>query len=377
MRFLSALPPLGTRPDSRFCHEVAKRLRERGHTVRLVYFNRPPTPEEDAWLRRAQLDWTLCERRGNAVRQVVALGRELHAFRPDVAEFHFSSTTPGLLATAFCRVPVRVAWYHSSIVYGREIFPGSALALALHLQGERLARRLATHHVTLSSTSREEYLQWYRIPAGRVSVHPLGIDLETVTAAHAAPAWMAAGMPGPLLLCAGRLTEAKGQTILVSCLPELLRRVPQLTLVLAGPGDSSALMAQARKLRVQEHCHFVGELTRPEFLGCLQRATVLLAPSRAEAFGLVVLEAMAAGVPVLAAPVGVAADVIRSGSNGLLLANAGPAAWAQALATALGDATLRQRWAGAARGTVAGFGMDERVNGYANWLEQEDKSCTS
>src|SRR5665647_118541 len=113
MRFLIASPPPGERPDAQFVHETARLLRARGHEVLLVYFNRPPTAAEEPWYREADVRWVYWRRDGNSLRRLLALKRIIAQFRPDLAEFHFSATTPGLIAARLAGVRCRVAWYHS------------------------------------------------------------------------------------------------------------------------------------------------------------------------------------------------------------------------------------------------------------------------
>lgn len=371
MRFLFCLPPFSPRPDVRFLHAAAAGVRRRGHDVCVLYYNRAPTDSETADLARAGLTWVHAPFDGcSLASQAWRLRRLLRDWRPDVVDLHFSATTPGLLAAALTRVPVRVAWYHTSIRFGRSIYPGSALAFRVRFAGERLVRRLATHHVVLSAWSRAEYLQWYRVPAGRVHVQPLGIDLGP---APAGPGVAAGGTRDaePLLLCVSRLAPLKGQNTLIRCLPGLLAPQPRLRLVCVGPGDAGPLRVLAERLGVAGACEFLGELPYADVAAWYRRATLALFPSHAEASGLVVLEALAAGTPLLSSRVGIAPEVIEDGVSGVLLPAGDVAAWRDGIAALLTDPVRRAVLGAAGRARAAAFDLATQAARYAEWLTDQ------
>jgi glycosyltransferase involved in cell wall biosynthesis len=110
---------------------------------------------------------------------------------------------------------------------------------------------------------------------------------------------------------------------------------------------------RAAELRIGNEVELLGWLGAPERQAELGRAAVFCLPSHAEGLPMAMLEAMAAGRPVVATPVGGIPDVVQDGANGLLVAPGQAAPLAGALARLLGDAGLRLRLGQAARATIA------------------------
>jgi glycosyltransferase involved in cell wall biosynthesis len=122
----------------------------------------------------------------------------------------------------------------------------------------------------------------------------------------------------------GRIDPAKNQGWLIEQLPELCRRHPKLLLVLAGAATDGPY-ARALERRIEElgqrgNVLLTGGLppADPRLIGLYQKARAVVLPSLAETFGLVILEAWAAGTPVVASRTAGATSLIEDGKNGLL-----------------------------------------------------------
>jgi len=140
------------------------------------------------------------------------------------------------------------------------------------------------------------------------------------------------GVPNRFLLCVGTLHRAKGQDILVRAMARLKTALPELRCVFFGEGPAAAELRQlAAELEIADQCYFAGNRPRLEVLQAMQQAAVVVCPSRSEAFGYVVLEAMALGRPLVAAAAGGIPEIVRAGLDGKLF----PAGDDQALAVAL------------------------------------------
>ncbi|MCI4343071.1 MAG: glycosyltransferase family 4 protein [Thermoplasmata archaeon] len=168
-------------------------------------------------------------------------------------------------------------------------------------------------------------------PADRIRVIPPGIDL----AAWSDPVGdiPPPGLPDEYLLFFGRVAPNKGLPFLV----EALARLPpaaRLPLVVMGPdwGERTALEAQARSLGLEGSVRFLGHVSPDGAVRAVIRgARALVLPSEWEAFGLVLLMAMAAGTPIVATGVGGVPEVLDHGRAGLLVPYADPVALADAL----------------------------------------------
>jgi glycosyltransferase involved in cell wall biosynthesis len=187
-------------------------------------------------------------------------------------------------------------------------------------------------------------------PAARVVV--IGNPVEVPAALPALR------VPARQVLYLGWLMREKGTFDLVRAMPAVLRVVPQATFVfagsgVAGAGDRAALVELARALGVERALAFPGWVEGREKRELLRASDVFVLPSYAEALPLGVLEAMAAGTPVLASAVGGIPDVIEHGRSGLLVEPGTPQALAQAIARLLTDDALRARLRDNARREVA------------------------
>jgi glycosyltransferase involved in cell wall biosynthesis len=202
----------------------------------------------------------------------------------------------------------------------------------------RVARALVVE------TEREASLVREFAPADRIRVIPPGIDLaEWSTPGSDRPP---PGLPPEYFVFYGRLAPNKGLAHLVDALASL-SPPDRRPLVLLGPdwGMEAVLRERARGLGVEGLLVFLGwQESRSVSRAVLRGAAALVLPSEWEAFGLVLLEAMAAGTPVIATAVGGVPEVLDGGRVGLLIPYGQPAALATALASILTDrAATRDR----------------------------------
>jgi predicted dehydrogenase/glycosyltransferase involved in cell wall biosynthesis len=168
-------------------------------------------------------------------------------------------------------------------------------------------------------------------------------------------------LAGPVLLTVGRFTDQKNHALLLAALPAILAAHPGATVLLAG--DGPLLRPVARDVARRGLAGAVRMLgPRGDVPDLMAAADLLLLPSRFEGLPLVALEAMAAGLPVVATDVPGNADAVEHGVTGWLAAPE-PAAFAGAVLAALGDEDARRDRAAAARERQASrFGLDRMVD---------------
>jgi glycosyltransferase involved in cell wall biosynthesis len=186
------------------------------------------------------------------------------------------------------------------------------------------------------------------IPADRVHVIPPGYDpaLFAAAAAHPFP-----GLPRPRVAYLGRLAPQKD----VGTLLEAFARLPagaQLLVVGDGP-DRPALARRAQ--RFGSRVHFTGFVPHVQVPAVLRNVDMLVLPSLYEDLSSALIEAMAAGLPVVATRVGGTADLVHDGVNGLLVAPRDPAALAAAISRVLADPAAAAGLAAAARHTADAY----------------------
>jgi phosphatidylinositol alpha-mannosyltransferase len=189
-------------------------------------------------------------------------------------------------------------------------------------------------------------------------VIPNGIEVERF-GEHVAPiATLRDGRP--TILFVGRYNEPrKGFKYLLKALPAVRQAVPGARLVVVGRGkpDRYRQFLAARRI---DDVVFAGCVSQADLPRYYASCDVFCAPSTGrESFGIVLLEAMASGRPVVASDIPGYAGVVGSGREGLLVERKNPAALAEALARLLGDATLRERMGARGRATVASYDWEK------------------
>jgi phosphatidyl-myo-inositol dimannoside synthase len=146
---------------------------------------------------------------------------------------------------------------------------------------------------------------------------------------------------GRIILTVGRWDASekyKGADILIAALPRVLQTAPDSSLVLVGGGDDRPRLEQlARDLGVSEHAHFLHGLTPEQLFACYACCDVFALPSRGEGFGIVFLEAMACGKPVIGGAHGGIPDIVEDGVTGLLVPHGDVERLAQALESLLNN----------------------------------------
>jgi glycosyltransferase involved in cell wall biosynthesis len=231
---------------------------------------------------------------------------------------------------------------------------------------ERSVLRAAAGVVVTSEWTRRQVLTRYAVPACRVHVARPGVDRV------AAPARPVRGH----LICVGVLGRHKGQDLLVEALAGLADR--DWHCLLAGPLDRDPdfvgqLRARITGLGYGRRVRLSGVLTGAALSDAYATADLLVAPSRAETYGMTVTEALAHGLPVIAAAVGGLPEALGAAADGTrpgqLIPPGDPAALAAALGDWLGDEDRRHRLraaAGQRRSTLCGW--DQTTQEIANAL---------
>jgi glycosyltransferase involved in cell wall biosynthesis len=304
---------------------------------------------------------------------VPAVFRALRRFRPEVVQVHESdgalvallavalrpSLDPPPVVSALLQVSyveelraVRPLVAPSGEVLGR---PGTVelrfrrFKAPLHAALGWLTAALADVVLAPSAATAEEIRRDYGVE--RVGVLP------NVTGGLPAPSGaleVEGGEPRGYLLFVGRLRIRKGVEVLLAALPALRERFPGVRLLVAGDGEHrEALEGKTAALGLGTAVAFLGRAGAARVRGLLNGARALVVPSTYEGMPLVVLEAMAAGVPVIASRVSGIPEVVVDGETGWLVPPEDPAALAAALAAVLADPAEAERRGEAGRRRAA------------------------
>ncbi len=212
---------------------------------------------------------------------------------------------------------------------------------------ERAVLSAATAVVTTSAWTRRRLRDLYALPADRMHVAEPAVDAAGLTVGTA---------DGGALLCVAAVTYDKGHDVLIEALATLADL--RWDCVCVGRLDREPAFVADLRRRIRDggldgRVHFPGPLTRAELDRRYAAADLMVLASRAETYGMVVIEALAHAVPVVAADVGGVTEALGHGAGetrpGRLVSANDPAPLAHALRAWLADAGLRERWRQAAR----------------------------
>jgi glycogen synthase len=271
--------------------------------------------------------------------------RAVQSWRPEVVHLHTAMLW--YVAEAIQRMTGTPIVYHVHSVdraeyeIGHEPNPWLAQS---HAQDQAIA--VSDRLIALTRSEAELLVRYY--PAMCAKIRIVGNGIEDSDAARQAA--FRTRPPGPpLVLYSGRLVERKGIRELLAAIPPVLDKLPDTRFVLAGgppplTGDQvAAQWLTPDHARYRDRIHFTGWLSPDDVYRWYGTADILVVPSRYEPFGMVVLEGMLHGLPIIAGGIGGPADIVEHGTTGLLFPPRDVEALAAALRRLVGNAEERRR----------------------------------
>ena len=252
----------------------------------------------------------------------------------------------GLPGAAFAGVPVRIG-------NRREINPDKSGA---HIALQRAAYGCA-HTIVANSHAAVARLMTERVPAQRIALISNGIDADRYLP-------RSPRVPLRRVVMVANLRAEKGHNVLIDAAAAVLRTYPDARFACVGDGpERDRLIALARDRGVAHAVTFPGHAD--DVPAVLAASDLFVLPSRSEAFPNAVLEAMAAGLPVVASNVGGIPEIVEDGRTGLLTPTGDPSELADRLLRLMSSPTLADTLGGAARAEIrARFSFDRMVAGF-------------
>ncbi len=259
--------------------------------------------------------------------------------------------------------------------HGEEI---SQKAYSARAEADRgAALRAADGIVAVSSFTAGLIAEKYGVPEQDIKWLGNGVDLARFTHRPTANVRMQHGLgAGPLVLAVGRLVPRKGFDRLLDAWPRVVAAVPEAQLAIAGKGPiEGELKEKAGRAEMKGSVHMLGFVADEMLPSLYATADIFTMPNRTmpdgdtEGFGLVFLEAAAAGTPSVGGRAGGAVDAIIDGKTGLLVNGEDPGAIAFALTDLLQDEVKRLKMADAAHAHAQNEAWDRKADEFLAWLE--------
>jgi len=289
----------------------------------------------------------------------------------DLVHSHYwLSGQAGALARDRWGVPLVHSMHTMAKVKNDAMAEGDVPEPMARLIGEEQVVEAADMLIASTDLEAKQLIELYDADPARVEVVHPGVDLDVFRPVPRADARAAVGLPADadVLLFAGRIQPLKGPDVLLRAVAALLEREPgrrgrTVVPIVGGPSGSGlekpqALADLAAHLGIADVVRFVPPVTQAELAQWYAAATLVAVPSYNESFGLVAVEAEAAGTPVIAAAVGGLTTAVRDGESGLLVDSHRTGDWADALHRVLTDARLQDRLEAGARRQASLFSWD-------------------
>ena len=262
------------------------------------------------------------------------------------------------------QVPHVTMFHTLGEIKNRASFSENEPALRIESEG----RLIAAVDRVICATEKEKALicQLYAADAAKIRVIPLGVDLERFRPLAKAAARAELGLKDErIVLFVGRLEPLKGVDILINAASLLESDVDCSVLIVGGDGADGAQLARLRALArergVEERIAFAGAVDHEKLPLYYSAADICVVPSHYESFGLVAVEAMASGLPVVASRVGGLTGTVKDGETGYLVSWLCPEPFAERIELLLDNEPLRENLGLAAREAVSRYGWTNVV----------------
>lgn len=226
---------------------------------------------------------------------------------------------------------------------------------------QKLVRKIIISHadayIASSTKAREKLLQWGASPQ-KIFMSLLTVDITKFQ-------FCEKHENQHILLFVGSIIPRKGLDLLLRALPKLHQPF-QLLIVGDGPAEEKAkLMTMADELHIAQHIQWLGFQSGEALAEAYQKASAFVLPTREDCFGLVLLEALCSGTPIVASKYADGAyDIVHSGENGLIVDPEDADALANALDSILGSEQVQRRYSQNCRQYIPQFQFEAVMRGY-------------
>ena len=346
-------PPRIVGGIARHCYGLSKALAKKGHEVHLVTLDFPGAPfyEEVDGVKvyRVKVElghpnfivWTLLFNHFMEKR-IAMINRDV---KLDLIHAHDWLTAPASISSKHYLGAPLISTVHSTEV-GRA--QGLRTPDSYLIDGFEWWLTYESKRVVVASNSmRYEIEEHFHVPSEKIDVIPNAIDIERFQR-HVDRVQVRSkygvGMDEKLILFIGRLVPQKGVEHMIKAVPDVVREHPEARFMIIGEGWSRGyLESLVASMSCGDKVRFVGFLPDQDLVDLTLSADVLVVPSSYEPFGIVALEGMAAGVPVVASNVGGLSEIIEHDKTGVLVYPRNPRSIAWGINRVLSDPAYSSR----------------------------------
>ena len=219
----------------------------------------------------------------------------------------------------------------------KNMFPVGSPEPELRIATEKLVAKTCSFILAETERERAQLIELYDAPPDKITVIPCGVDFARFRPLDKQTAREQLGICSHevILLYVGRLDPLKGVDRLITALKELQHNQPLRLLIAGGDGNEAAefrsLQQLTRDLGLENSVTFLGRIDHHDLPRYYSAADIFVLPSHTESFGLVGLEALACGTPVVSTRVGAMDRIVRSGETGYLVNSADPRSLAEGI----------------------------------------------
>jgi glycosyltransferase involved in cell wall biosynthesis len=255
---------------------------------------------------------------------------QIRKYQIDLVSVHWAHSLSGLLAAKLLNIPS---------IYTEHSIVNSDYYSSVEVKFLKKLVPLAQHVIAVSESTKQSIIERIDMQDDNVTVVGHAVEFEYMQD----DASQQLGM-GSLIAVIGNLGRRKGHYYFLQSANLLLERGCGVRFLIAGDGPQRSMLEdQSKRMEIDEYVQFMGAYRNDELPRILREVSIVVIPSVSEAFGIVALEAMACGKPIIASDVGGLSEVIRDGENGILVPPRDPEAIAAAMERLLENPDLCQR----------------------------------
>lgn len=332
----------------RVVHDLSRKLVQHGHEVYLLTRRLPKTPKYEDFdkihvIRVDSFTASPLSRTLVGLKQGLEAVKFLRSRHFDVVHSHGCvPALAGVISKYLAKVPLVVTFHGHQVLWPKSVRWKKGISIASEVLLEKITLKKADIIIAQSAEIKDFFVRMYGATLGdKTKIVPNGVDMDKF---NISSLLIQRKAKHPLILSVGMLSRRKGQDVLIKAVPKILKVQPQAEFVIVGGGPQRMrLTALSRQLGVKKHVTFAGPVTDEQLKEYYSRADIVVLTSIEEFFGLVLLEGMAMGKPVVATNVMGPRNIIKDGENGILVDPRNPEQLADAIINLLFNEELTRK----------------------------------